>query len=508
MSEELTIEKVNESFIRVTGSDAGLEMDLFEHFSHYVDGYKFMPAYKSRRWDGKIRKYNIQDKTIHLGLYPDVVEFANEAGYKVNTVKSDVYGLPLETQEVDVDQFNKFVESLNIHIKGNPATPYDYQIDACIESIKKKRLILLSPTSSGKSLIIYILARWYMEYEDDRKILLIVPTTNLVRQMQSDFADYSSHDESFDIERDFHMIFSGQDKEADSRIFCSTWQSIYKLAPLWFSKFGITFGDEAHQYQAKSLQSIFEKLKNCDYRIGTTGSVDQSNELTRLNLKGVFGPLHQVIRTHELMDDGTVETLKINVIRLNYSDELKQKLVKCKYQDEIDFIVQNESRNKFIRNLATKCEGNTLILYNYVEKHGKPLYELISSHLKDTDRNVYIVHGGVDSKEREELRHILETEKDAIVVASLGTFSTGISVNNINNLIFASPTKSLYKVLQSIGRGLRLSTNGYRTTLYDIGDDFSWKKKVNHTLRHLFVRLKIYNSEKFDHTIYTVDVND
>lgn len=506
MKETIYIEKINESFIRVKGSDPGIEMDLFEYFGYYAEGYKWMPAYKSRRWDGKIRKYNLHDKTMHLGLFHDVIKFAKESGYEVDLKKNNIYSYPLETQDLDEQKFEQFVNNLNIHIKDKPIKPYDYQIEAAKEAIRKKRLILLSPTSSGKSLIIYILVRWYMKYEDNRKILLIVPTTNLIEQMYSDFNDYSSHDDSFNVDDFIHKIYSGQDKESDKRIYISTWQSIFKLPALWFSRFGITFGDEAHQYQAKSLQSIFEKLKNCAYRIGTTGSLDQSNVLTRLNLKGVFGPIYQVIKTHELMKDGTVESLKINVLKLNHSDSNKQKISKCKYQDEIDFIISHDKRNKFITNLANKLEGNTLILFNYVQKHGKPLSEMIEKKLEGSNRNVYFIHAGVDASERERVRHIVETEKNAIIVASIGTFSTGISINNINNLIFASPTKSLYRVLQSIGRGLRKSTNGYTTTLYDIGDDLSWSKKINHTLRHLFVRLKIYSSEKFDYKIINIDL--
>ena len=173
--------------------------------------------------------------------------------------------------------------------------------------------------------------------------------------------------------------------------------------------------------------------------------------------------------------------------------------------DEIDYIVTNVKRNNFIRNLAVDQKGNTLVLYNYVEKHGKPLFDMIDNKVKD-DRKVFFVSGQTDTSDREAIRGIVEKQKNAIIVASLGTFSTGINIRNLHNIIFASPSKSQIRVLQSIGRGLRKSDNGKPTNLYDITDDLSWKSRKNFALIHSEERLKIYEKEKFNHKTYKVDI--
>ena len=116
----------------------------------------------------------------------------------------------------------------------------------------------------------------------------------------------------------------------------------------------------------------------------------------------------------------------------------------------------------------------------------------------DKDRKLFYVSGETDVDTRESVREITEREKNAIIVASIGTFSTGINIRNLHNIIFASPSKSQIRVLQSIGRGLRKSDDGRVTELYDISDDLSWKTKKNYTLDHAAERIKIYSREKFD----------
>ena len=155
--------------------------------------------------------------------------------------------------------------------------------------------------------------------------------------------------------------------------------------------------------------------------------------------------------------------------------------------------------------MALDQKGNTLVLYNYVEKHGKPLYDLIKGKA-DEDRKVFFVSGGTDTTDREAIRNIMERMQNAIIVASLGTFSTGINIRNLHNIIFASPSKSQIRVLQSIGRGLRKSDDGKDTNLYDITDDLSWKSRKNFALLHSEERLKIYDKEKFNYKTYKVDL--
>lgn len=474
--------------------DSGIAQELNEFFSFYVPGYKFMPAYRNKMWDGKIRLYNRQTGEIPAGLIHHIVQFSRSRGYNIDAIKTE-YGLPYEKQDVDLTSLDSFIKSLSLPFKVR-----DYQLDCVIKGLERKRGILLSPTGSGKSLIIYLLLSYYLQNISpitNKKILVIVPTTSLVEQMYADFQDYG-----FNVENYCHRIYSGKDKNTDKPIIISTWQSIYKLPKPWFHQFGAVFGDECHGFKSKSLTSIMNKCGEADYRFGTTGTLDgtQTHELV---LQGLFGRTYKVTTTKNLQDEDHLAKLDIKRIELEYPEKERKEFGQQTYQDEIDYIVTNESRNKFISKLATDQTGNTLVLYNYVDKHGKPLFNMIDSMVED-NRKVFFVSGGTDTADREAIRGIVEKQKNAIIVASLGTFSTGINIRNLHNVIFASPSKSQIRVLQSIGRGLRKSDDGSATNLYDIIDNIGWKNRKNFALQHSEERLKIYQREKFEFKTYKV----
>jgi hypothetical protein len=328
-----------------------------------------------------------------------------------------------------------------------------------------------------------------------------VPTTSLVSQLTSDFSDYGLVSDKF-----VHRIFAGQDKQTDKPITISTWQSIYKMPKEYFQQFDVVIGDEAHLFKAKSLTSILSKLDSCRYRFGFTGTLD-GTQTHKLVLEGLFGPVRKVTTTAELIEQKHLASFKIKAIVLSYPEEVRKMIARsADYQAEMDYLVRLESRNKFIRNLALSLNGNTLLLFQYVEKHGKELYTQLKLQAGDS-RSVYYVSGEIDGEEREEIRKIVETEQNAIIVASYGTFSTGVNIRNLHNVIFSSPSKSKIRNLQSIGRGLRKSDSKDSATLYDIADDMSWKSKKNFTLLHFMTRIAIYNEEKFPYKIYNVNLN-
>tara|TARA_R110001592_G_scaffold175360_3_gene414434 strand:+ start:11 stop:757 length:747 start_codon:yes stop_codon:yes gene_type:complete len=239
------------------------------------------------------------------------------------------------------------------------------------------------------------------------------------------------------------------------------------------------------------------KLEECPYRIGTTGTLD-GTQTHKLVIEGLFGPVYDVVSTKELMDKNLLAQLKIDSILLKYSDEDKKEIKRANYHDEIKWLIRNKKRNKFIQEMSINLKGNTLILFQFVEEHGKVLYNMIKDSVNDT-RKVFFIHGGTDVDDRERIRHIVEENDDAIIVASYGTFSTGVSIRKLHNIIFASPSKSRIRVLQSIGRQLRKSDKKEVAKLYDLGDDLSWKSYKNHTLRHFAERIKIYKAEKFNY---------
>ncbi len=442
-----------------------------------------MPAVRNKYWDGKIRLYNTMTGLTYAGLVQNISKFAKSRNYEVE-VDPDL----IHTYQITDDLVKSFLEYCKLKI-----TPRDYQIEAFRHAVSKNRAVFLSPTASGKSLIIYLITRYYNE-----KTLIVVPTTSLVSQLATDFAEYG-----FDSGSKVHSIYAGQDKQTDKPITISTWQSIFKMHRTWFDQFKLVIGDEAHQFKAKSLTSIMEKLYECPYRFGFTGTLDGSltNETT---LEGLFGPVEKVTTTSKLMEQGHVAELKIKNLILQYKPEIRKQCKDYDYQTEIDFLVRYEPRNRFITNLASSLKGNSLVLYQFVDKHGKVLYDMISK--KNTDRKIFYIHGGVDAEDREEVRAIVEKENDAIIVASYGTFSTGINIRNLHNVVFASPTKSRIRTLQSIGRGLRTTEGKNNVTIYDIADDLKYKTHTNFTLQHLVERLEIYNSENFNYKIYNMEI--
>ena len=481
--ETLTVTKVNEVYMQVD-CDGGSCWELQDYFSFTVPGMQFMPAVRNKVWDGKIRLFNPMTKRIYSGLLPHVERFCKERDY--NLVIADDFA----ADEFSMSQAYQFIESLKLKL-----TPRDYQIDAFVHAIRNRRALLLSPTASGKSLIIYLLTQYLQ-----KKTLIIVPTVSLVQQMNGDFKEYGYDGEC-------HLITAGVDKESEEDIVISTWQSIYKMPKKWFEQFDVIIGDEAHLFKAKSLTSIMTKMIGTKYRFGFTGTLDDA-QTHKLVLEGLFGAVEKVTTTAELIENKTLSDFRIKCIALQYPDHVKQAQSKNKYQEEVEFLVLNEARNKFIRNLALSLKGNTLLLYNFVEKHGKPLHKNIKAAIdKSVDkRSIYFVSGEVKGDEREQIRHIVEQEDDAIIVASYGTFSTGVNIKRLHNIVFCSPSKSRIRVLQSIGRGLRTGDGKDMATLFDIADNLTWKSKSNFTLDHFAERLKMYNDEKFDYKMYRVKI--
>ena len=472
--------------------DRGIAMEINEHFSFFVPGYKFMPAFKNKVWDGKIRMFNSMTGELNAGLFSYLVKYCIDRQYTIDVEQTD-YGTPADRDTIDSEMIQEFYKQLNL-----PYEVRDYQNDAVITGLKRRRAVLLSPTGSGKSLIIYLLLRHVLGTEKGN-ILVIVPTTSLVEQMYNDFKNYG-----YNVDKYCHKIYSGKDKTTNKRVIISTWQSIYKFPKKWFEQFDGVFGDECHGFKSKSLSSIMNKATEAKYRFGFTGTLD-GTQTHKLVLEGLFGPVHQVTTTKSLQDNKTLADLDITVLLLKYSKQTRENWDNKTYQQEIDFIVKHERRNKFIKNLALSQTGNSLVLFQYVDKHGKILYDMIKDGAED-NRKVFYVSGEVDASDREAIRQIVETQTNAIIVASLGTFSTGINIRNLHNIIAASPSKSQIKVLQSIGRGLRQSDDGSTTKLFDIADDINWQGKKNFTLLHSAERVKMYANEQFKYKFIQVDI--
>jgi superfamily II DNA or RNA helicase len=481
----LTVKKKNEVYITIHSDEEYVHRELADYFTFEVPEAKYLkknPRYKY--WDGTIRLYSPATGDLYHGLMKHVQTWADEKKYIVEYEKNDWYG--------DIEDDNKFVSPAGVkHFmdKISNIKPRTYQYKAVYEAIKYNRKLLLSPTGSGKSLMIYAIVRYYAATA--KKILIVVPTTSLVEQMVNDFISYGWNADDF-----IHKIYGGKDKVTDKNIIISTWQSIYKFPKRYFDDIDCVIGDEAHLFKSKSLTGIMTKLHNAKYRFGFTGTLDGS-KTHKWVLEGLFGECEQVTKTDDLIKEGYLSKFRIKVLLCKHAPQHFES-----YHDEMEYLVEHKGRNNLIKNLVNDLEGNTLVLFNYVEKHGDPLYELINNTI-DPERKLFFVHGGTDVEDREEVRQITETESNAIIVASYGTFSTGINIKRLHNIVFASPSKSRIRNLQSIGRVLRKGEGKDVATLYDIADDIGGQ---NYTLRHLNERVNIYNDENFKYEVIKVNL--
>ena len=483
---DVVITKKNEVFLHIR-AEPHIEYELRDHFTFYVEGYKFMPQYRSKHWDGCIHLFDMKTKQIYVGLLDKIIAFCNRHDYSFSFEDNKYYGKPFEINDlISKEGVKDYMKAICSH------SPRQYQIEGVYDALKYNRKLLISPTASGKSLMIYTIVRYYVDKGE--KILLVVPTTSLVEQMYKDFLDYGWNADSY-----CHRIYAGREKTNNAPVTITTWQSVYKLERSFFEDYNCIIGDEAHLFKSKSLISIMTKLHHAKHRFGFTGTLD-GTQTHKWVLEGLFGPSYKVTKTDKLMKQGYLSNLDIQCLVLEHPPQKFDT-----YEDEIQYLISHEQRNKFISNLTLDLKGNTLVLYSRVETHGEILFNLINSS-KEYDRKVFFIHGGVGAKERELVREITERENNAIIVASYGTFSTGINIKNLHNVIFASPSKSRVRNLQSIGRVLRKGKDKVKATLYDIADNCTKNSRKNYTLNHFIERIKIYNEENFNYEIITIQL--
>ena len=478
----MKISKKNEVYLIIEDLEPHEKEELSSFFTFEVPGAKFMPMFRNRVWDGKIRLFSSDTGEIYVGLLPYVKKFchSNKILYIIEKGVED-------DRNVVRKDVGAYIESLKPKSQGKFLKIRDYQVDAVHHALARNRALLVSPTASGKSLIIYSLVRYYQM--KGLKTLILVPTTSLVEQMYTDFQDYG-----WSSDKHCQKIYQGYTTKIEKDVVISTWQSIYKMPRKYFDQFGCVIGDEAHMFKAKSLTGIMTKMHHCRYRFGLTGTLD-GTQTHQLVLEGLFGAVEKVVTTKQLIDKNTLAKLKIKCVILKHQ-EIREKMT---YAEELEYLVTNEKRTDFVVNLLRHLNGNTLCLFQLVEKHGK----ILNDKMKGSE-NVYFVYGGTDTSEREKIRGLVEKHTKSTTIASYGTFSTGINIRNIHNIVLASPSKSKIRVLQSIGRGLRTSSDKDSVLVYDIADDISYNERRNFTLNHFTERLNIYNEEQFDYDISKV----
>lgn len=505
---DIYIKRISSTFIQLD-CDAGIMAEISPHFAFYVPGYQFTPKFKMRIWDGKIRLLKEGTGVTYLGLIKDVIRVAETLSY---TVELD-QAFAIDFADVDPNPID-FLSTLTLKKE-----PRDFQLKAYLDSVKRKRQLNLSSTGSGKSYILYLICR-YLETQVDR-ILIIVPSTNLCEQLRTDFIEYAELEETYDVDERIQLIYGGASKELTRPFIISTWQGIqyqdtpkanqsnlkkYKKKPQvvpqnevergWFAQLDAVLVDEVHLYSSKTTSSIVENCVNAVYKLGFTGTLAES-KTNEMMLRALFGPVKTYSTSKELMDEGILAQLKLTVLALNYTKEHLSKKIGTDYQSEVEFIEQSIERRDFLARLALNLEGNTLFLFAHVQNHAKPFYEYLLEQ-KDHGKEIYLFTGGVDVEDREEIRRLINEKSNMIIIASYSVASTGVNMVGLNNMVLASPTKSKIRVLQSIGRALRVSKTKKHANVYDIVDVLSHTRKKSFAAKHFEERLNQYTKEGFD----------
>lgn len=507
---DITITKIDETWIKVQCAEKHIEMEIADRFSFKVENAQFDPRVKKGHWDGVKRLYNRQYKRMYSGLLFEIIKFAKKQEY---SIKVDPRLLP--TSSITEEDIVKIVkEVIRPHDNKTPLELYDYQLKAVNYILNMGRTICLAATSSGKSLTIYSAIRIYqlLSELEGRHIFVVVPSKMLVEQLYSDFENYSTFSESnWKASDHCQKIYDKYSKSINRQIVISTWQSLKNLPDDAIRDAGAIFIDEVHTVNGPVLTKLMEGATGCSIRHGLTGTLDNM-ECNELAAQGLLGPVKRIVTSREIVDAGRATEVEINCVMIDYDRGTKVEFNEClknvpktkpaqKYQVEVEFINLLESRFRYIQKLTKSLKGNSIVLFDRVE-YGKKLYE----DMKAIHSNTFLIIGDVNIDEREEIRKVLETHSDAIVYATSAIMSTGVSIKNLHNIISTSSTKSVIKILQTIGRLMRLHDSKSKAQFFDIVDKIDYNGQKNATLKHVFERIKYYNAEKLKTRFVSVNL--
>jgi len=506
MSDVIGIDLIDNVNLRIE-CDTSQAFELKEFFSCYVPNYKFNPKYKARMWDGKISFFNVHDRTLPIGLLKFIKPFLVKYDYKVHFM----FDRTILSNDLEQKDLLPFYDAL---YDGLKIYPRDYQQEAIFAALKNKRGVLESATGSGKSIIIYSLIRYMME-DVDGKVLLVVPSINLVNQMFSDFSEYGWYDSYDDV-----TLLYGKSKNYDpnKKVLISTWQSVYKKTPGFFKQFGGVLVDETHGAKSASIQTVLKKCTNAEYKLGLTGTLP-TEKVDRYNIFGYLGPVIYKLKSKELIDRGYLTDIKIVNMHVRYPQEDIQLNKSQNYAEEIDLIINKPERQRVLKYIMdskyVSSDQNTLILAQRIN-HIDNIVEYLQKEYPE--KEILRIDGKTDPDERERVRKYVESNDGIILVATYGTLSTGVNIPKIHHVIFASFYKSKIKVLQSIGRGLRKHKSKDIIIIWDLIDDMRWEKKkrknskekigLNYAYQHFLERLEFYKDQGFKYINKKITLSD
>ena len=490
----------NKQLLRI---DEATELELEQLYislNKRIESWRFNPLVKKGLWDGYV-SYIKDDKWIPSGLWREVMGICKEYKFefKLNGI-TDIFDTSINQE--------KFTEWALEFFEKSEITPRDYQIEAAFNILKFKRCLSELATSAGKTLISFLTVAYLLEHQKAQRILFIVPNVSLVLQASEDFLDYNYRNQA-DIK--VQQIYSGQKIRAGRNVVIGTYQSLVKKDKAYFAEFDAVIVDETHKAKSASIKTILQKCVNAEYKYGLSGTIPKEGTLDRLTLMAYTGPLITEISANYLQNEGHIAGCKVKIIKMDYAPqstkdafrEMSQNRYESKdvFKFEQNYVINSPGRLNFITNIISRVRGNSLVLFHRIE-HGKKIYEKLR---QDSDKQVYYVDGGIDQDIREEHKKKMEAGEEVVIVASYGTFSTGISIKKIHNIFFTESFKSEVIIRQSIGRGLRQHSSKDSVNIIDFVDDLSSPDWDNYLMRHSKERQRIYREQKFKYDVKNVD---
>lgn len=496
---KLELSEDNKYLIIVEATDIEFEQ-LRICLTRKVNGWRFHPLVKQGHWDGCV-SYLIKDKFIPAGLWKEITDICKKYNFDI-----EIDGIRrLFDNSIKYEEFEEWVKT---HFKDFNMEIRSYQIEAAYKVLKNRVCVAELATSAGKTLISYIIVSYLLQKELCKKILFIVPNVSLVTQGVGDFKMYARFVEN-PVKIKFQEVYSGQAVKPEYNFVIGTYQSLSKKSKEYFEDFDAVIVDETHKVKAQSIKQILEKCTTAVYRFGLSGTIPKPETLDRLTLMSYTGPLITEVSANYLASEGFVTKCRVQVIEMDYAtDEVKAAFANISrssgrkelYQMEQDYMIKNDDRLKFISNVIGRSTKSSLVLFHRIE-HGQKLYKLLREKFK---RPIYYVDGGTGTDTRDTYKDRMEKNDDVILIASFGTFSTGISIKNIHNIFFTESFKSEIVVRQSIGRGLRLHKDKELLTIIDFVDNFSYDGWDSYLYKHGKERQRIYKEQKFSYAVKQV----
>jgi len=471
-----------------------------------IKNWRFNPRVQQGYWDGSYC-YLINNQFIPSGLWREVYDIAKK--YKYDIQFDGIRNL--FDQSIDRADFEKWSADFfdGYQVEGVDIRPRDYQLDTAFKILKFKKCSAELATSAGKTMIAFMTVAYMLQRNLAKKILFIVPTVDLVIQGTDDFHEFNWQQA---VKLKVQQVYAGQKIKPDVNIVFGTYQSLVKKKADYYAEFDAVIVDEMHKVKSHSIKSILEKCVNAQYRFGLTGTMPKPETLERLTSMCYTGPLISEIGAKYLQDQGHIAQCQVKVLQMDYAThETKQaflELSRNRYERkkvfslEQNYIINHQERLDFITKVIGKSTKNSLILFYRID-YGEAIYNKLRSSLDN--KSVYYVDGGTDNEIRDLYKKKMEAQDDVLLVASFGTFSTGISVKNIHNIFFCESFKSEVIIRQSIGRGLRQHKNKDMLTIVDFVDDFRTDGWDNYIYKHGQERIKIYKDQQFPYSIHRIN---